>query len=159
MHSSKNFQLSRALDLTEKMNCGRLKKDGKAFSPLATSVAIIAIILAVSVVVAVLAEGMTIGILGSKEQISIINVGYPDANTIKVTILNSGGTQATITKALVNGKGITTFASAVAPKNDTTTLTLNPCGNDSSLVLGACYTVSLITEKGNLIVSAPTIYS
>ena len=59
----------------------KFKKSTKALSPVVASIILIAVTVAVSVVVAAWMGGMTIGLMGSAEQVSVTNVAYPDCKT------------------------------------------------------------------------------
>jgi flagellin-like protein len=54
----------------------KFKKNSKALSPVVASIILIAVTVAVSVVVAAWMGGMTIGLMGSTEQVSITNVQF-----------------------------------------------------------------------------------
>ena len=56
----------------------KFKKNSKALSPVVASIILIAVTVAVSVVVAAWMGGMTIGLMGSAEQVSVTNVAMPD---------------------------------------------------------------------------------
>ena len=52
----------------------KIKKNSKALSPVVASIIFIAVTVAVSVVVAAWMGGMTIGLMGNAEQVSVTNV-------------------------------------------------------------------------------------
>ncbi len=54
----------------------KLKKNAKGLSPVVASIILIAVTVAVSVVVAAWMGGMTIGLMGNAEQVSITNVAF-----------------------------------------------------------------------------------
>ena len=140
----------------------KLKNNAKALSPVVASIILIAVTVAVSVVVAAWMSGMTIGLMGSAEQISITNVAFPDANTIQVLVQNAGGTQGTINSAFINGV-VTTISTPIQVNKSSQTLitfTTTGLGNTSlTLVPGTSYTVKLISAKGTSIISSATTYS
>jgi flagellin-like protein len=140
----------------------KFKKNAKALSPVVASIILIAVTVAVSVVVAAWMGGMTIGLMGSAEQISITNVAFPDAGTIQVLVQNAGGTQGTINSAFING-AVTTISTPIGvAKSNQTVLTFTTTGlTNTTLALnpGTSYTVKLITAKGTSVVSSPTTYS
>ena len=89
----------------------KIKKNSKALSPVVASIILIAVTVAVSVVVAAWMGGMSLGLMGNAEQVSVTNVQFVDAgagldDTIVVSIRNSGGADAAISKAYINGAAI-----------------------------------------------------
>ncbi len=58
------------------MNYRKFRKNAKALSPVVASIILIAVTVAVSVVVAAWMGGMTIGLMGNAEQVSITNVAF-----------------------------------------------------------------------------------
>ena len=56
----------------------KFKKNSKGLSPVVASIILIAVTVAVSVVVAAWMGGMTIGLMGNAEQVSITNLGFTD---------------------------------------------------------------------------------
>jgi flagellin-like protein len=138
----------------------KLKKNSKALSPVVASIILIAVTVAVSVVVAAWMGGMTIGLMSSAEQVSVTNVAIPDADHINVMVQNSGGTQASITNAFING--VATTASSATPVGKSASITMYfTVANSTAFPLspGTSYTVKLITAKGTSVVSAPTVYN
>jgi flagellin-like protein len=147
----------------------KLKRNSKALSPVVASIILIAVTVAVSVVVAAWMGGMTIGLMGSAEQVSITNVAFTAStgtgvnDTIQVMVQNSGGNQASITTAFINGVlvtggNITPAAPISLSKSTSTTITLS-AGPANTLVAGNAYTIKLITAKGTSVVSAATTFS
>ena len=146
----------------------KFKKSTKALSPVVASIILIAVTVAVSVVVAAWMGGMTIGLMGSAEQISVTNVAFvpgtaPASDTIQVMVQNSGGAQASITNAFVNGVAVA--AANISPttpvplaKNTSTTITLT-VGPAGTLSAGSAYTIKMITAKGTSVISAATTYN
>jgi flagellin-like protein len=145
------------------MNYRKFRKNTKALSPVVASIILIAVTVAVSVVVAAWMGGMTIGLMGSAEQVSNTNVAIPNADTIQVMVQNAGGTQSSINSAFINGVAATNFAAVSVPKSSSVTITLT-AGNFTGtgtypLSAGTSYTVKLITAKGTSVVSSATTYS
>jgi flagellin-like protein len=140
----------------------KFKKNAKALSPVVASIILIAVTVAVSVVVAAWMGGMTIGLMGSAEQISITNVAL-DANNIQVLVQNAGGTQGTINSAFINGVATTVFTPVQVAKSNQTTLifTNNGAAPNATFTMtpGTSYTIKLITAKGTSVVSSATTYS
>jgi flagellin-like protein len=146
------------------MNYRKFRKNAKALSPVVASIILIAVTVAVSVVVAAWMGGMTIGLMGSAEQVSITNIafvsGTPD--TIQVLVQNSGGTTATISHAFINGVADDAALTAVT---NTGLLTINKASSTTLILTlptgvtldpGASFTVKLITAKGTSIVNTAT---
>jgi flagellin-like protein len=137
----------------------KFKKNAKALSPVVASIILIAVTVAVSVVVAAWMGGMTIGLMGSAEQISITNVAL-DANNIQVLVQNAGGTQGTINSAFINGVATSVFTPVQVAKSNQTTIVFTSPGNASfTMTPGTSYTIKLITAKGTSVVSSATTYS
>jgi archaeal type IV pilus assembly protein PilA len=146
--------------LENKMNYIRkFKKSSKALSPVVASIILIAVTVAVSVVVAAWMGGMTIGLMGSAEQVSITNVAFPDASSIQVLVQNAGGTQGTINSAFINGVATLVPTPVGVAKSSQTIITFTTPNATLTLVPGTSYTVKLITAKGTSVVSSATTYS
>jgi flagellin-like protein len=143
------------------MNYRKIRKNAKALSPVVASIILIAVTVAVSVVVAAWMGGMTIGLMGSAEQVSITNVAFSNGNTIQVMVMNAGGTDSSINNAFINGVATTAFTSPVTvPKSSSITITFVAGGNATfTLTSGTSYTIKLITAKGTSVVSSATTYS
>lgn len=149
----------------------KFKRSSKALSPVIASIILIAVTVAVSVVVAAWMGGMTIGLMGNTEQVSITNIAFLPVNsvggsttndTIVVQLQNSGGSSsAVISTAYLNGASVSVTASptsatapAPIPKNTAGSVAIQlPAG---ALVAGTEYTVKLITAKGTQISSSNT---
>ena len=138
----------------------KIRKNAKALSPVVASIILIAVTVAVSVVVAAWMGGMTIGLMGNAEQVSITNVAA-DANTIQVMVQNAGGTQSSITNAFINGAATSVFAPVPVAKSNSTTIVFQVSNATTTFPLsaGTSYTIKLITAKGTSVVSSPTTYS
>lgn len=150
----------------------KLKRNSKALSPVVASIILIAVTVAVSVVVAAWMGGMTIGLMGSAEQVSITNVAFVPGttDTINVLIQNSGGNVVTVSSAFLNGVAIDSSGMSVvnpspAPSpafsiakssSITVSLTIPNTINSGKLSPGTAYTVKLITEKGTSAVYTAT---
>ena len=103
---------------------------------------------------------LTIGLMGSAEQVSITNVAITDSSTIHVLLQNAGETQSTINSAFINGVATTVTTPVGVAKNGQTVITFTSGGNATfTLTPGTSYTIKLITAKGTLVVSAATTYS
>jgi archaeal type IV pilus assembly protein PilA len=135
----------------------KFKKSTKALSPVVASIILIAVTVAVSVVVAAWMGGMTIGLMGNAEQATITNLGFTDnagaaADTITVSIQNTGNTPVTINQVLINTK-------VPASTGATIPLTIPKNAMDSTIVIGGLdlvsgnqYTIKATTAKGNSLV-------
>jgi archaeal type IV pilus assembly protein PilA len=146
--------------LKEKMIYRKFRKNAKALSPVVASIILIAVTVAVSVVVAAWMGGMTIGLMGSAEQMSITNVAFPDASNIQVLVQNAGGTQGTINSAFINGVATNVFTPVGVAKSSQTIITFTN-GQNATIALtpGTSYTIKLISAKGTSIVSSAVTYS
>jgi archaeal type IV pilus assembly protein PilA len=144
--------------LNKKMNYIRkIKKNAKALSPVVASIILIAVTVAVSVVVAAWMGGMTIGLMGNAEQVSVSNAQFTTDSSVTLTVRNTGGATVTISSATVDGKNTVTL-NPVAPLNvgkgnstdvsiTLTSGTFNP---------GSQYEIKLITAKGTTVVYTAT---
>ena len=112
---------------------------------------------------------LTIGLMGSAEQVSITNVAlvpgmaHNAPDSIQVMVQNSGGAQASIINAFINGAAVT--AANISPavpvplaEGTTTTITLT-VGPADTFTAGTTYTIKLITAKGTSIISSATTYN
>ena len=104
---------------------------------------------------------MTIGLMGSAEQVSITNVAIPDADHINVMVQNAGGTQSSITNAFINGVAMTATSAEPVPKSSSITMSFTVANSTTTFPLspGTSYTVKLITAKGTSVVSSATTYN
>jgi FlaG/FlaF family flagellin (archaellin) len=146
----------------KKMNKYQRKiwKNTKAFHPVLATIILIAVTVAVSVVVAAWMGGMTIGLMGNVEQVQTTNAQCPDANTIILTLRNTGEATVTIssTQATVDGKAIP-ITSAIdgfdiakgTSKDFTSDLT-----GVITMQQGTQYSIRLVTEKGTAILYTVT---
>jgi archaeal type IV pilus assembly protein PilA len=143
-----------------------IKKNAKALSPVVASIILIAVTVAVSVAVAAWMGGMTVGLMGSAEQMAITNIGFDETNNaILVTVQNTGDTAVTIQTTFVNGVTSTASPGPLVPatspaptnvftltKGTTMTLTVDA----GTLVSGTAYQVKIVTAKGNSIAGTAT---
>jgi flagellin-like protein len=141
------------------MNFRKFRKNTKALTPVIASIILIMVAVSVSIVSAAWLAGTATGLMGSAEQVSIINVAFPNDNTIQVMVHNAAGIQSSITNAFINGVPLTPFTSVSVPQNSSIFITLNSAGNGTILRSGTSYTIKLITAKGAQIVSPATLYS
>ena len=138
----------------------KFKKNSKALSPVVASIILIAVTVAVSVVVAAWMGGMTIGLMGSAEQVSI-NAVATDSTHLSIAARNSGAATVTIaSSATLDGTAVTVVgygspAAFTVSKGTAQTFTITL---GTALVDGAQYTLKMQTAKGNTLTST-IIYS
>jgi flagellin-like protein len=121
----------------------KIRKSTKALSPVVASIILIAVTVAVSIAVAAWMGALTVGFMGT-EELKITNVQFPDANTVSITIKNTGSTAATISEIYINN-GADLLSSD---------LTLDPNSQADQDVTftwtaGNSYQVRIVTTKGN----------
>ncbi len=140
----------------QKMNHRKFRKNAKALSPVVASIILIAVTVAVSVVVAAWMGGMTIGLMGNAEQVSITNIAFNGtSSTISVMVQNSAGATSNITTAFVNGATATMNGGATNVGLDkSSTVTIDLTG--TTLSAGTSYSIKLITAKGTSVVNTAT---
>jgi len=139
----------------------KFQKNSKALSPVVASIILIAVTVAVSVVVAAWMGGMTLGLMGSTEQVSITNIqfshgtGPGGTDQIICLVQNSGGSGSTIVNtAFVNGVSEAVTATTI-PHNNQGSITINlPAG--TNLQAGTAYSVKFVTAKGTQVSSSAT---
>jgi archaeal type IV pilus assembly protein PilA len=134
----------------------KFKKNTKALSPVVASIILIAVTVAVSVVVAAWMGGMTIGLMGNAEQVSVSNAVFANSTAVTLTVRNTGGATVTINSATVDGNGVTLAPATLNVAKGVTgqiTLTL-PSG--STFSPGAQYEIRLATAKGTTVVYSAT---
>jgi flagellin-like protein len=130
----------------------KFRKNAKALSPVVASIILIAVTVAVSVVVAAWMGGMTIGLMGNAEQVSITNYSFSASDTLVLSVRNTGTANVTISQATIDGAvaSITeTDADLNIEKGDSGTITLTNLSGDFNA--GAQYSVTLITAKGTTV--------
>jgi flagellin-like protein len=136
----------------------KFKKNSKALSPVVASIILIAVTVAVSVVVAAWMGGMTIGLMGSAEQVSL-NAQATSATTISIAVRNSGAATVTMSASGTLDSNTITIVPAVAGN-----FTINKGQSASftttvpTMIDGAQYTLKMQTAKGNTLTST-IIYS
>jgi flagellin-like protein len=124
----------------------KFKKNAKALSPVVASIILIAVTVAVSVVVAAWMGGMSIGLMGNAEQLSVTNVEFvTGGNSIILSIQNTGGANAEISKIYINGGTFTgTVNGTTIDKGAITDFVLTTPWTAST-----SYDFKLTTAKGN----------
>ena len=134
-----------------------LLKNKKALSPVVAAIILIAVTVAVSIAVAAWMGSLTIGFMETSE-LTITNMAYDtDAETITVSITNSGTSSATIASMKVNGATITlTDSGAAGTADGTLTYAAGASASDlvitlTDVVAGNKYSVNLFANDGTLI--------
>jgi archaeal type IV pilus assembly protein PilA len=136
----------------------KIKNNSKALSPVIASIILIAVTVAVSVVVAAWMGGMTLGLMGSAEQVSV-NAQATNANTIVVTARNTGASTVTMSPtATIDGVSVTVpgYGSPAAytiSKGASQSFTIT---TNSAMIDGAQYTLKMSTAKGTTLTSTVT---
>jgi flagellin-like protein len=152
----------------------KFKKNSKGLSPVVASIILIAVTVAVSVVVAAWMGGMTIGLMGNAEQVSVTNIQFkpgtdPADDQIVALVQNSGSSPVTIANAFVNGASPETMTTTYPDPTPTPVPATNQILKSSSAYVtlnvpfgtispGSSYTIKLVTEKGTQI-SQTAIYT
>jgi flagellin-like protein len=138
----------------------KFKKNSKGLSPVVASIILIAVTVAVSVVVAAWMGGMTIGLMGNAEQVSVTNYQFSDVDTVVLSVRNTGTATITISSATIDGTtaAITETGDLLnIAKGATGTITLtNSDGSDAdtdpdAFNPGAQYAIKLVTAKGTTV--------
>ena len=131
----------------------KIKKSTKALSPVVASIILIAVTVAVSIAVAAWMGALTVGFMGSSS-ININNVEFvgtsaEPANTIDLTLKNTGTKAVTITQVKVNN---------VVASTDPATLSMDPGDEDITLTITAAgwvagnpYKIDLYDSTGQVV--------
>jgi flagellin-like protein len=129
------------------------RKSRKALSPVIASIILIAVTVAVSVVVASWMGGISIGLMGNVEQATITNIVFvtSPADSVNITILNSGPSSVTLQSATIDDNSVSMTAtgptnSLVVAKGTSANVILT---NSGSFAFGTQYTIKITTAKGN----------
>ena len=131
----------------KKMNTyQKLRKNTKALSPVVASIILIAVTVAVSVVVAAWMGGMSLGLMGNAEQLSVTNVEFK-TTTVEMAILNNGGADASISAVFVNSASGYNANQTTITKGEITTISIDLTADPST-----SYEFKLTTAKGNNVV-------
>ncbi|MCW3984451.1 MAG: hypothetical protein NWE96_10745 [Candidatus Bathyarchaeota archaeon] len=139
----------------------KLKKNSKALSPVVASIILIAVTVAVSVVVAAWMGGMTIGLMGNAEQVSVTNYQFSAPDTVVISVRNTGTATVSLSSATIDGVAVQEIA-PVAPSSDmniakgqtgTYSLTIpgSVANSEGEFSAGAQYSIKLVTAKGTTI--------
>ena len=137
----------------------KIKKNSKALSPVVASIILIAVTVAVSVVVAAWMGGMTIGLMGNAEQVSVTNAVFTSNTVVSLNVRNTGGATATLNSATVDGN-----TAVLAPngspagnvaKGTSASFTVTLSGA-ATFAPGAQYEIRMVTAKGTTIVYTAT---
>jgi flagellin-like protein len=133
----------------------KFKKNSKGLSPVVASIILIAVTVAVSVVVAAWMGGMTIGLMGNAEQVSLTNYAFNAEGThVAVEVRNTGTASVNLASATIDGTSVTitdpAFGDdAIIPKGQTVSFNMTKPGTPFSA--GAQYSIKLVTTKGTTI--------
>jgi len=133
----------------------KFKKNSKGLSPVVASIILIAVTVAVSVVVAAWMGGMTIGLMGNAEQVSITNYSFDALGTeLTIEVRNTGTATVNIASATIDGVTVATMVpdfgdTASIGKGATESFTLTKPGDE--FAAGAQYAVKLVTAKGTTV--------
>lgn len=135
-----------------------MKKNAKALSPVVASIILIAVTVAVSVAVAAWMGGMTIGFMGSSEEVKISTIAFSatgtDNDNVTITVKNSGTAAVTIEEVWINNVEQTSISlnatsgtdlPVTIPANGQTTISVHPY----SWTAGDNYQVKVVTAQGN----------
>ena len=136
------------------MNYRKFRKNAKALSPVVASIILIAVTVAVSVVVAAWMGGMSIGLMGNAEQVSVTNVDLTSRSVIQITMTNTGGAAAEITAFYINTQAValgSLNATAIAKGTTPTTVTVT-----FDTTVSTNYNFKITTAKGNTIAYSAT---
>jgi flagellin-like protein len=135
----------------------KIRKNAKALSPVIASIILIAVTVAVSIAVAAWMGGMTVGFMGTAENLNVGNPWGWNANIVYLNVTNNGAQALTIQSVRI-GSNVTSFTTQ--SHSDATTpgtfpLTLKP-GEQAGLAIqtstgnwnvGIPYTITLITQN------------
>jgi flagellin-like protein len=132
-----------------------LRKNRKALSPVIASIILIAVTVAVSVVVASWMGGISVGFMGNVEQATITNIEFvtSPANSVNITIVNSGASNVNLQSATIDGNSVS--MTATGPTNSLTVAKGTSANviitNSDSFASGTQYAIKITTAKGNTI--------
>jgi flagellin-like protein len=127
------------------MNFRKFRKNAKALSPVVASIILIAVTVAVSIAVAVWMGGLTTNFMQT-EQVQITNVAFnTSANTITLTVNNTGTSGVTINEFWINNvKQTYTPQSIQSNQGQIASVT-----STLPVVSGNNYQMKLVSAKGN----------
>ena len=124
-----------------------LRRNRKALSPVIASIILIAVTVAVAVVVASWMGGMSLGLMGNAEQVTITNLDFSTPDHIIATVHNTGGNDVIINKAYVDDVEIITSLPALptsVAKSASKNIDLS-----AAWASGIQYAIKMTTSKGN----------
>ncbi|MCL4429318.1 MAG: hypothetical protein M1167_01065 [Chloroflexi bacterium] len=133
----------------------KFRKNAKALSPVVASIILIAVTVAVSVVVAAWMGGMTIGLMGNAEQVSVSNAVFSNSTSVTLTVRNTGGATVTINSGTVDGNTATLVPTSLNVVKGTSGA-LGVTLASGSFTAGAQYEIRLVSAKGTTIVYSAT---
>jgi flagellin-like protein len=130
----------------------KIRKNAKALSPVVASIILIAVTVAVSIAVAAWMGALTVGFMGSSS-ININDVGFEGtdadpANTIDLSLKNTGTNTVTISIVKVNNEVATSSPATLAmDPGDPGTLTITTAGWEA----GNPYKFDLYDSSGQIV--------
>ena len=139
----------------KKMNTyQKLRKNTKALSPVVASIILIAVTVAASVVVAAWMGGMSLGLMGNAEQLSVTNVEFIDGatNSVVLSIRNNGGADAEISAVYVNSVSVPASGAYTATPTTITKGIIDSITINLPWDANTSYEFKLTTAKGNNVV-------
>jgi flagellin-like protein len=135
----------------------KLLKNKKALSPVVAAIILIAVTVAVSIAVAAWMGSLTIGFMETTE-LTITDMVFDSttAETITLSITNSGTSSATISGIRVNGETIALTGTGAGTATGTVTYAAGASASDlvislTDVVAGNKYSVSLFANDGTMI--------
>ena len=133
----------------------KLLKSKKALSPVVAAIILIAVTVAVSIAVAAWMGSLTFTFMETEEikiTSATFNTAPTTADTVALTIVNTGSTDVTFTAATIVGSddSVSLLAAGFDDTNmdagETDTITLTTAVD---LDVGSAYTIQIVTTKGN----------
>jgi len=136
----------------------KLLKSKKALSPVVAAIILIAVTVAVSIAVAAWMGSMTFQFMETEEcriNSASFNLVPTTADTIALTIMNTGTTDVIFSSATITGGGTTTNVATAGiaytsgtslAGGETEVITLTTAAD---FVSGTPYSISILTSKGN----------
>lgn len=124
-------------------------KSRKALSPVVAAIILIAVTVAVSIAVAAWMGALTIGFMGGREELKIIDARFPTANTLNVTVSNIGPSKVVLTDVRVDGASCTVTSPSLPytlDKGLTVTITAT-----FQWEAGKKYEILVVTSQGTMV--------
>jgi flagellin-like protein len=145
----------------------KLLKNKKALSPVVAAIILIAVTVAVSIAVAAWMGQLTFTFMATEEckiTGATINTETSGANTVALTILNTGTSDVTFSSATITGGGGTITIPTTGIAYSETGSTILEGGATEVITLtsttdldpGTPYSISIVTSKGNAFTTTET---